>query len=652
MKKSMKNLVRIIASALMFIVAFTCFLLLEERAPVWVWAVVFAAIYLVIGYDVLFRAARNITHGKVFDENFLMIVATVGAFAITEFSEAVAVMLFYQVGEYFQNYAVNKSRKSISALMDICPETACLLTDDGEKIVDPESVEVGSVVIVRAGERVPIDGAIESGEGYLDCSALTGESAPVAVGVGDTVLSGAISTSGVLRIRTEKPYADSTVAKILDLVENASAKKARSENFITRFAAVYTPAVVIAAVLLAVIPPLCLGYNVVSVWLDWMTRAFTFLVVSCPCALVISVPMSFFGGIGAASKRGILVKGGSYLELLNKADTVVMDKTGTVTKGSFEVVRVICANGKSDADSVLRTAARAESYSLHPIARSVVTAAEAVGFAPVADLSAREIAGRGIVVSDGKSETVCGNAVLMDERGIAFEPVPDACGTVVYIAENDVFVGAVEIADAIKDDSIAAVGELKASGMRTVMLTGDNEATARTIAEKVGIDSYCAELLPDGKVRKIEEIENGDIGSNGSRKGAKRAPIVFVGDGINDAPVLSRADIGIAMGALGSDAAIEAADIVLMNDKLSQIVVARKIAKKTVSIVKENIVFALAVKALVLILAAIGIANMWLAVFADVGVAVLAILNAMRALKVKSNSKVRSDTGGGVVVSI
>lgn len=644
MKKSKKNLVRIIVAALMFAAALPCYILLEERAPEWVWAIVFAAVYLVIGYDVLFRAARNIARGKIFDENFLMIVATVGAFAVTEFSEAVAVMLFYQVGEYFQNYAVDRSRKSISALMEICPETACVITEDGEKTVEPDSVEVGSLIVVRTGERIPIDGVIESGEGFLDCSALTGESAPVAVGAGDSVLSGAISTSSVLRIRTQKPYADSAVAKILDLVENASAKKAKTENFITRFAAVYTPAVVIAAVLLAIIPPLCMGYNVASVWTEWLTRAFTFLVVSCPCALVISVPMSFFGGIGAASKRGILVKGGNYLELLYKADTVVFDKTGTVTKGSFEPVRIACAAGV-DEKTVLCTAAKAESCSLHPIARSIVAVAEAVGFERTAELAASEVAGRGIVASDGSTETVCGSAELMAERGIAFDPITDACGTVVYVAQNGAYVGAIEIADALKDDSVSAIAALKASGMRTVMLTGDNAPAARAVAQKTGIDEFYAELLPEDKVNKIEEIGGGGNGEKGG-KTRKRSFTAFVGDGINDAPVISRADLGIAMGALGSDAAIEAADIVLMNDSLSQIAVARGIARKTVGIVKQNIVFALVIKALVLVLAAFGIANMWLAVFADVGVAVLAILNAMRALKVKTEktSKRRENT--------
>lgn len=593
--------------------------------------IAFAAVYLVIAYDVLWRAARNIAHGKIFDENFLMIVATVGAFCILEFAEAVAVMLFYQVGEYFQDYAVGRSRRSITALMEICPQTARLLTDDGEQTVAPEDVPVGSVVVVRAGERVPIDGVVESGEGLLDCSALTGESVPVAVKAGDAALSGAISASGVLRIRTQKPYADSTASKILELVENAASRKAKAESFITRFAAVYTPAVVVCAVLLAVVPSLALGYNDSAVWLNWVTRALTFLVVSCPCALVISVPMSFFGGIGAAGKLGILVKGGNFLELLGKADTLVLDKTGTITKGAFEVASVT-----GERDTVLLAAAQAEYFSNHPVARSVVAAAKTLGFEPSPSVSATELAGRGVVARDGDKETVCGNLALMTERGIT---VPTECdarlGTVVYVAVNGEYLGAIEIADAIKEDSEAALSALKAQGVRTVMLTGDNARAASAVAARVGVDEFRAELLPDMKVAEVEKIIEAADGGNGgkSKRRRKRGAVAFVGDGINDAPVLSRADVGIAMGALGSDAAIEAADVVLMNDKLTQIVTARKIAKRTVRIVKQNIVFALAVKLAVLVLAAFGLANMWLAVFADVGVAVLAILNAMRTLR-------------------
>jgi len=630
-----KKLLRIVSALAAFIAAFVCFETLEARMPWWAWLIVFAAIYLIAAYDVLWRAARNIVHGKVFDENFLMIVATIGAFCVSEYAEAVAVMLFYQVGEYFQDYAVDKSRRSIAALMDICPETACIVTDDGEATVDPETVEIGTVTVVRAGERVPIDGTIIDGEGYLDCSALTGESKPVAVKAGDTALSGAIDTSGVLRIRTEKKYSDSTVSKILELVENASARKAKAENFITRFAAIYTPAVVIAALVLAILPPLIIAYNSVAVWTDWVTRALTFLVVSCPCALVISVPLSFFGGIGAASKQGILVKGGNFLELLGRAETLVFDKTGTVTKGRFEVVNVTGSRRET-----LLTAARAELYSTHPIARSVTEAAEAEGFdrsdKTLGAITAEEIAGRGVAARDGADVILCGNAELMKDRGVEFEPVAGSRGTLVYVAKNGEYIGAIEIADAIKPDSKAAIAALKAQGIRTVMLTGDRAAAAEAVAAEVGVDECRAELLPDGKVAALEQLMSD---TENSTKRKKRAAVAFVGDGINDAPVLSRADVGIAMGALGSDAAIEAADIVLMNDRLSQIPVARAIAKKTIRIVTQNIVFALAVKAIVLVLAACGFASMWLAVFADVGVAVIAILNAMRCLHNKKNAE-------------
>ncbi len=636
------NLIRIIVAAVLFAVALTLELTVEALMPWWGWLIVFAAVYIVIGYDVVLRACRNIAHGKVFDENFLMLVATVGAFCVLEFTEAVAVMLFYQVGEFFQNYAVNKSRRSIAALMDICPQTACVVTDDGEKTVAPDDVEVGAVLIVRVGERVPIDSEVTDGDGYLDCSALTGESVPIRVGVGDTVLSGAIVTSGVLRVKTVKPYSDSTVAKILELVENAASKKARAENFISRFAAVYTPAVVIAALVLAVLPPLIIGYNVAAVWVDWVTRALTFLVVSCPCALVISVPMSFFGGIGGASKHGILIKGGNYLELLNNVDTVVFDKTGTITKGSFEVTDTFCADG-IDKNELLGVAAVAENCSLHPIARSIIAAAEDAGIAVCSAEKADEIAGRGVVCAYDGHDIVCGNGALMSDRAIE---VPELGfthgGAVVHVARDGRFVGAIEIADEIKDDSVAAINALKSAGVRTVMLTGDNKAAAERVAATVGVDECYAQLLPSDKVDRLEEILGAAQGASGGKSGKKqRRRVAFVGDGINDAPVLSRADVGIAMGALGSDAAIEAADVVLMNDRLSQIVLAKRIAKKTVGIVLQNIVFALAVKAIVLVLAAFGIANMWLAVFADVGVAVLAILNAMRALGVRSDLGVK-----------
>lgn len=642
MVSNRKNLIRIICSLSCFVATFVCYLLLEERMPWWGWLVVFLAIYLSIGYDVLWRAARNIIHGKVFDENFLMIIATVGAFVVSEYAEAVAVMLFYQVGEYFQSYAVGKSRKSIAELMDICPQSARLITDDGEKEVFPEDVEVGSLVAVYAGERVPIDGVIHSGSGYIDTSALTGESVPVKVSEGDSVPSGAISTEGVLVVKTQKPYADSTVSKILELVENASAKKAKSESFITRFAQVYTPAVVICALLIAIVPPLCIAYNSQKVWIEYVTRALTFLVVSCPCALVISVPMSFFGGIGGASRHGILVKGGNYLELLARMQTVAFDKTGTITKGVFEVVNVY------GEERALELAARAERFSTHPIARSIVSSAEKRYGSFTADDSDRslvkELSGRGVVL-DGERQILCGNAQLMEEYSVDYQKV-DCNYTVVYVAENGKYVGAIEIADVIKPESVDAIAELKTQGVKSVMLTGDKLTTAKNVAESVGIDEYYAQLLPSDKVDALEKLmgesvsENGGLNADKSKKKVKRkkrrSPVMgFVGDGINDAPVLSRADIGIAMGGIGSDAAIEAADVVIMNDKLTLLPVAKRIAKKTVGIVKQNIVFALAVKLAVLVLAGVGLANMWLAVFADVGVAVLAILNAMRAMKIK-----------------
>ncbi len=631
MSKNKKNLIRILVCGCCFIPLLVTFLTLGEKMPFWGWLILFLAVYLVIAYDVLLRAGRNIAHGKVFDENFLMIVATAGAFAIGEYAEALAVMLFYQVGELFQSYAVGRSRRSIAALTELCPERACLVTDDGEKDVAPEDVEVGSLIVVRAGERVPIDGVVEEGEVYLDCSALTGESVPVKAGVGDAALSGAINTSGVVKLRTQKAYADSTVSKIIELVENATAKKAKAENFITRFAAVYTPAVVACAVLLAVLPPLIINMNSGAVWTDWLERALSFLVVSCPCALVISVPMSFFGGIGAASKRGILVKGGSFLELLNKADTIVLDKTGTVTKGVFETVNVT-----GDRTKVLALAAAAEQGSLHPIARSIADSAQNAGV-PVPDdiRDVKEYAGRGVGAMVGGTAVLCGNAKLLEENGVEFDR-SDAAGTVVYVAADSQYIGSIEIADVMKEDSPRAIADLKSAGFRTVMLTGDRRAAAEAVAASAGVDEVVAELLPDGKVSELERI----IDENIERK---RGKVVFAGDGINDAPALSRADIGIAMGALGSDAAIEAADIVLMNDSLSQIVTAKSIAKKTVRIVTQNIVFALLVKLVVLVLAAFGIAQMWLAVFADVGVAVLAILNSMRCLRVSGERSKREE---------
>lgn len=576
--------------------------------------IVFIAIYLLIGYDILWRALRNIIHGKIFDENFLMTVATLGAFAVSEYAEAAAVMLFYQVGELFQDYAVGKSRKSISDLMDIRPDKAVLLADGKEIIKDPEDINVGDIIVVKAGEKIPLDGTIVKGGGILDTSALTGESVPCECKEGDAVLSGSINLRGVLHIRAEKAFYDSTVSKIMDLVENVSDKKARAENFITRFARYYTPAVVISALLLAVIPPI---FD--SLWTVWITRALTFLVVSCPCALVISVPLSFFGGLGGASKEGVLFKGSAYLELIDKADVFVFDKTGTVTKGVFEVQSVYPEEKR---ERILKLASVAESGSNHPIAESIKKAA---GVSYADDYIIEEIAGKGMVAVKGKERIAAGNSKLMEAEGIAYTECSSS-GSVVYVAENGRFEGYIVISDTIKPDSARVIKTLNDMGAKTVMLTGDNRKTAAEIAEKAGISEFKAELLPADKVAELEKImeENKAGGA-----------VAFIGDGINDAPVLMRADIGISMGGIGSDSAIEASDVVLMHDNLEGILKAKKISGKTLGIVKQNIIFALAVKAAVLVLSAFGLANMWWAVFADVGVAVLAILNAMRAIKIK-----------------
>ncbi len=585
----------------------------------WVRLVVFLVPYAVIGWDILWKAVRNISHGQVFDENFLMALATVGAFFTGEFPEAVAVMLFYQIGELFQSYAVGKSRQSIASLMDIRPDYANLERDGKTEQVDPEEVAVGDVILVKPGEKIPLDGVVLEGDSMVNTSALTGESVPREAYPGSDVISGCINQNGLLRIRVTKEFGESTVAKILDLVENSSSKKAKAENFITKFARWYTPAVVIAAVLLAVIPPLILQGG----WNDWIHRALIFLVISCPCALVISVPLSFFGGIGGASRNGILVKGGNYLESLAHAETVVFDKTGTLTRGVFNVT-AIHPNSFSEAD-LLELAALAESYSDHPISRSI---REAYGKDP--DLSrvtdVEELSGRGVRVRiDGK--TVCaGNDKLMEETGVQWHPC-HRVGTTVHIAVDGEYAGHIVISDEVKPDAAQAVSALKQQGIsRTVMLTGDAKAVGESVAKELGLDEVHTELLPAGKVDCVEQLLK--------QKSAK-GTLVFVGDGINDAPVLSRADIGIAMGAMGSDAAIEAADIVLMDDKPSKIADAIRIARKTLRIVTQNIVFALAVKGIVLLLGALGLANMWEAVFADVGVSVIAILNAMRALKNK-----------------
>lgn len=616
--KNQKALIRVVTAIVLFGAAFITEKALDAKAidtSVWMWLGIYLAIYLFIGWDVAFRAVTGVFRGELLDENFLMFIATVGAFAVREFPEAVAVMAFYQLGELFQNYAVGKSRASIASLMDIRPDVATVIRGGEEIVVDPEEVEIGEIILVRPGEKIPLDGVVEGGTGTLNTAALTGESAPVDVAPGSEVISGSISVSAALKIRSTKAFGESTVSKILDLVENASSEKAKAENFITKFARYYTPAVVIGAVLLAVVPPLFLGISDGAVWMSWLTRALSFLVVSCPCALVISVPLSFFGAIGGASKAGILVKGGNYLEVLNETDVFVMDKTGTITKGSFEVKKVL---PEAKRDEILAAAAIAERLSTHPIARSIE---EATGGEAPSDYRIEEIAGEGVKAARGEEVIYAGNKRLMARAGVAAEDINEV-GTIVYVAKNGEYLGAIVIGDTIKPDSARAIAELKAEGSRTVMLTGDNEKTAAAIAAEAGVDEYASGLLPADKVEHIAKY-----------LGRKRKT-AFVGDGINDAPVLMRADVGLAMGALGSDSAIEAADIVLMNDSLASIPVAKRIAKKTMRIVYENIVFALGVKAAILILSAFGITGMWLAIFADVGVAVLAILNAMRMLRV------------------
>ena len=610
-RKQKTVLARIIISAVLCVVA--------GLLPIdGVWKLLaFSVPYLVIGYDVLWGAVRNIIHGQVFDEQFLMAIATLGAFAIEDYPEAAAVMLFYQVGELFQSIAVGKSRKSISALMDICPEYAVVLRDGEEVTVPPEEVGIGEVLIIKPGEKIPLDGEITEGSTTVNTAALTGESLPVDKTVGDRVISGTINLSGVIKVKAQSLYEESTVSKILELVENSAEKKARAENFITRFARYYTPCVVIGAVLLAVIPPLFFSQE----WSMWINRALIFLVVSCPCALVVSVPLSFFGGIGGASREGILIKGANYLETLSKVDTVVFDKTGTLTKGTF-AVNAIHPQNMTEAQ-LLDIAAAAESYSTHPVGESIVAAHKGhIDKTRIGEVE--ELAGMGLrAVIDGKTFFV-GNGALMDKVGAGWHDCHLA-GTVIHIAESSEYLGHIVINDEIKPDSKVAVAGLKELGIKnTVMLTGDTERVAKSVGEEVGVDSVCAKLLPAQKVEKVEELLS---------QGCKTA---FVGDGINDAPVLTRADVGIAMGALGSDAAIESADIVLMDDKPSKLPSAIRISRKTMRIVRQNIVFALAVKAIILALGAFGIANMWTAVFGDVGVMVIAILNAMRAMsKVK-----------------
>lgn len=615
-KKQKKTLYRILAAAALLI-AVAC---LTEFVPMPQLAqfALHLIPYLVIGWDVLRKAFLGIIHGEVFDENFLMAIATVGAMGVGEYREGVAVMLFYQVGELFQSYAVGKSRRSIAALMDIRPDSANLEQADGSlNTVDPEEVPVGAVIVVRPGERVPLDGAVLSGESSLNTSALTGESVPRTVRPGDEVISGCVNGDGLLRIEVRKPYGESTVAKILDLVENSSLKKARAENFITKFARYYTPAVCIAALALAVIPPLFVGG-----WMVWFTRALTFLVISCPCALVISIPLTFFGGIGGASRQGVLIKGGNYLEALAHTETAVFDKTGTLTRGVFAVERVRPAGDHTEA-LVIELAAQAESYSNHPISKSLRAACTEQPD-PKRTSDVQEIAGQGIRANVDGHAVAVGNARLMEALNIAYIP-DDGVGTVVYVACDGAFLGSILIADELKPSSAGAIASLKQQGVRTVMLTGDAPAVAEHVAAQLGIDEVHAGLLPGDKVEKVEAL-----------LAAKRpgSSLAFVGDGINDAPVLMRADVGIAMGALGSDAAIEAADVVLMDDDPAKLSDAMRLARKCMRIVYENIIFALGIKFAFLILGAVGIATMWWAVFADVGVMVLAALNAMRMLSV------------------
>ena len=574
--------------------------------------------YVILGWDVVWQAVKNITRGQVFDEHFLMSVSTIGAFAIGEYPEAVAVMLFYQVGEFFQSLAVKRSRKSISDLMDICPDSATVKRNGVLQVVSPESVAVGEIIVVKPGEKIPLDGIVVDGESMLDTKALTGESVPRSIRKGDEALSGCINQSGLLTLKVTKSFGESTVSKIIDLVENASARKAPTENFITTFARYYTPVVVGMAAVLAIIPPLVLGGG----WSEWLRRGFVFLIVSCPCALVISIPLTFFGGIGAASKRGVLVKGSNYLEALNKVSVVVFDKTGTLTKGVFEVANIIPAAGYQK-EQVLEYAAQAESYSNHPIAKSILaTYGKPIDQKQFSDFE--EISGHGISVMVQGKKVLAGNSKLMESEKIAYAAC-DAAGTKFYVAADGSYVGCILIADEVKPDSKCAIAELKKIGVeKTVMLTGDDERIGKSVADELGLDAYYAQLLPDQKVEKLEMLDKQ------KRQGSKLA---FVGDGINDAPVLARADVGIAMGGLGSDAAIEAADVVLMTDEPSKLVEAIDVAKATKRIVMQNIVIALGIKSVFLVLGALGMAGMWEAVFGDVGVTIIAVLNAMRILK-------------------
>ena len=612
-----KSLIQIIISAILFAIG-----LLVPFSNEWITKGIYIVAYLIVGLEIVIKAIKNIFKGEVFDEHFLMAVATIGAFAIGEFPEAVAVMLFYQIGELFQDYAVDKSKESITNLMDIRPDVAVVKRNGKLETVKPETVKIGEEIVVKPGEKIPLDGTIIDGRSMLDTSALTGESVPRSAKIGEKVLSGCINQSGVLTIKVEKEFGESTVSKILDLVENASNKKSKSENFITKFAKIYTPTVVGIAVLLAIIPPFLLKWGSFS---EWLERALTFLVVSCPCALVISIPLGFFGGIGGASRKGVLIKGSNYLELLSKTDIFVFDKTGTLTEGVFEVQKINPVDISEE--ELLKIAAYAESYSNHPISASIKKAYQKEINQEIIEKT-EEISGKGIVSQIENKTVVIGNNKIMQEKGIEYKESNDI-GTILYVAINNKFAGSIVIADKIKEDAKQTIQGLKRNTVsKTVMLTGDKKEIAEKVAKQIEIDEVYTDLLPDQKVEKVEEL---------MKQKTEKGKLAFVGDGINDAPVLAISDIGIAMGGLGSDAAIEAADIVIMNDKPSKILEAIKISNKTMRIVKQNIIFAISVKILVLILGACGIATMWEAVFADVGVSFIAILNSLRALGRKSH---------------
>lgn len=624
-RKQKRMLIRILIATVLFVGAFTTEHLLHPSE--WILLPIYAVAYLVVGWDILWKAIRNIAHGQIFDENFLMAIASLGAFAMREFDESVAVMLLYQVGELFQSYAVNKSRNAISSLVELRPDLATVERNSELLEVDPDEIAVGEIIVVKTGERIPLDGIITEGSSTLDTAALTGESLPRSVTVGEEALSGCINQSGLLKIRVTKPFAQSTVSKILELVEEASERKSKSEAFITRFAKYYTPFVVIAAVLLSIIPPIVTG-NFLNgvVWLKWVSRALTFLVISCPCALVISVPLSFFGGIGGASRNGILIKGSNYLEALAAIDTIAFDKTGTLTQGTFTVAGLYPANGTSE-EQLLEWAATAEAFSTHPIANSLRTA-YGKSIAKENIQNVQEIAGNGVQATINGQIVMVGKAAMLQKQNITIpENRKEIQGTKVFVAVDNLYRGFILITDPIKPTASKAIQQIKELGIqKTVLLSGDTEQTAKAVADTLHIDEVHAQLLPQDKVQCLEDLLH---------KQKKGTLLAYVGDGINDAPVLTRADVGIAMGAMGSDAAIEAADIVLMDDNPDKLSTAIRIARKTKYIVRENIVFALGVKAIVLLLGAMGLANMWAAVFADVGVAMIAICNAIRTLRIK-----------------